>query len=363
MSDASKPICSRIEPSQFPLVIDAVGTVLAEVDSHKGRVFGADFWHWQYRDTPSGKTRVYGIFADGELKGYYHVPVYAGSILGQRGDLAMVQEVAISPELRGQGMFRKLADFVTQDLIRSGVAAAYTFPNRKSIHTFLKYNGYTQIATLPAYILPVRTGALIGSKVNLAGFEGPLGLAADRCFRAIGVPMDRAAVVSRHPRLTPQIVEVFEAYQHRHPVGLLRDRRYLSWRFEQRPGAHHYFFSLERDARLRAAAIFKLDEMLGNPALLLMDYAFYPGEEGALLQLIQKVKKEGQRATGRPFNFIFACAGSDFLPGLKKIGFLRVPSKLNPRPLDLLVRNLSASAQAIFDPCAWHVTLTDWDVM
>ncbi len=363
MSDASAPTCSRIEPSRHPLVIARVREVLGEVDSHKARVFDADFWHWQYRDAPGGSARVYGILAGGELKGYYHVPVYEGRIEGRRCDLAMVQEVAVSPELRGQGMFRKLADFVTADLLRSGVEAAYTFPNRRSIRTFLKYNGYRKIATLPAYILPVDTGAIIASKAGPPRLSRLLGRAADRCFRAVGIPPDPDAALVRHRTVTPPMLAAFAAFQTRHRVALLRDARYLSWRFERRPGARHFYFTLERGARARAAAIFKLDEMLGNPALLLMDFAFHPGGERALLQLIQEVKKQGAGAIGRPFNLIFACGGSAFLPRLKTIGFLPVPPGLNPRPLDLLVRNLSGTSRAVFDPAAWHVTLADWDVM
>ena len=146
-------------------------------------------------------------------------------------------------------------------------------------------------------------------------------------------------------------------------MSLVRDERYLRWRFEDRPGAEHFFLTLEREAQTRAAAIFKLDQMLGNPALLLMDYAFRSGEESALLQLIQHVKNAGLKAIGRPFNFIFASARSDFMPRLKKIGFIPVPARLNPRPLDLLVRNLTGTTKAIFDPAGWHVTLADWDVM
>ena len=204
MSDTLPPTCSRIDETRFHHVVDAVTRVLAEVDSHKSLVFDRDFWRWQYQETPGNNTRVYGIFTGDVLKGYYHVPVYNGQVNGRACQLAMVQEVAVSPDLRGQGMFRKLADFVTHDLCASGIEAAYTFPNRRSIHTFLKYNGYRQISTLATHVLPVRCGDLLRSKVNLCGLERILGRAVDRCFQSIRVALSPNAVIYRHPSITPK---------------------------------------------------------------------------------------------------------------------------------------------------------------
>lgn len=363
ISEASQPTCLKIDPPRFDLVIDNVREVLNEVDSHKAMVFDQNFWYWQYRDTPSGKSRVYGILVNGELKGYYHVPVYEGWVDGRNSLLAMVQEVAISPELRGQGMFRKLADFVTTDLLQSGVHAAYTFPNRKSIHTFLKYNGYTRIATLPAYVLPVDSAAIIRSKATLGGLETLIGRAADLCFRGVGVKSHPEAVITRNATISPEMMDVFSAYQTQHEVALARSPGYLTWRFEQRPGARHFYYSFRCRGNVQAAAIFKLDEMLGNHALLLMDYAFRRGEALALLQLIQHVKRNGAKDIGHPFSLIFTAGSSELVHLLKKVGFLPIPLKLNPRPLDLLVRNLAGTSEVIFDPANWHVTLADWDVM
>ena len=145
--------------------------------------------------------------------------------------------------------------------------------------------------------------------------------------------------------------------------ALTRNPDYLAWRFEKRPGARHFYFSIRSRGEVQAAAIFKLDEMLGNQALVLMDYAFREGKEFALLQLIQHVKRNGRADIGQPFSLIFTAGKSDLMPLLKKIGFVPVPAKFNPRPLDLLVRNLAGASQAIFDPANWHVTMADWDVM
>ncbi|OLB12560.1 MAG: hypothetical protein AUH07_07850 [Gemmatimonadetes bacterium 13_2_20CM_70_9] len=47
---------------------------------------------------------------------------------------------------------------------------------------------------------------------------------------------------------------------------------------------------------------------------------------------------------------------------LRRLGFVRVPQRFNPRPFDLLARGLAESGPELFEPSVWHVTLADWDV-
>jgi len=358
----SQPTYLRINEPYFPRVIEKVGSVLNEVHSHKALAFDADFWLWQYRDLPTKTAKVYAALENEEIVGYYHVPVYEGLVDGQRKRLAMVQEVAVDKELRGQGIFQELARYATRDLLASRTHAAYTFPNRQSIHTFLKYNGYTEISTLKAYILPVRSGDILRSKLKLLGVEKGIGYCADFFFRQFSIKIDSETRVQLHEQVDQDIIEIFSAYQRGHHISILRDEAYLRWRFENRPSSQHFYFVIHKDNQNLATAIFKLDEMYDNPALLLMDYAYLEGREDYLLQLIQYVKNNGAKDMGKEFSFIFTMGNSRFLLRLKKIGFIRVPQKFNPRPLKLLVRNLSHDSQDIFRPQNWHVTLSDWDV-
>lgn len=361
-SKTSQPTYLRIDEKYFSLVIEKVGSVLKEVHSHKALAFDAAFWVWQYRDLPTKTAKIYAALKNEKIIGYYHVPVYEGVVDGQKKYLAMVQEVAVDRELRGQGIFRELADFATKDLLATGIHAAYTFPNRQSIHTFLKYNGYTEISTLKTYILPVRSGDILRSKVNLFGAEAGVGYCADLFFRQFSVGMDHAAKVQLHKQVGEDIKEVFSAYQKRHYISLLKDEKYLRWRFDCRPSSRYFYFIIHINNQNVAAAVFKLDEMYDNLALLLMDYAYLDGKEDYLLQLIQHVKRNGAKEIGKDFSFIFTTGNSKLLSRLKKIGFVRVPQKFNPRPLTLLVKNLSKNSEDIFRSPNWHVTMSDWDV-
>jgi len=362
LSEKSHPICLKINHEYFPELIKRVSETLTEVGSHKACVFDAGFWMWQYLQLPTHNVKLYGIFIRGKIMGYYHVPVYEGQIAGKRKTFAMVQEVAITKGLRGQGMFRKLAEFATQDLMASQVDLAYTFPNRNSIHTFLKYNGYSKICTLQSYLLPVRCEAMISSKVPLFGLEKIIGLGADLLFSRFSPPNNSNQSVHLHQDINEDIVGVFSAFQRSKHIMLLRDRSFLAWRFRDRPHCQHFYFTLSENSHVVATAIFKSDILFDNHALILMDFAYLPGHKRSLLKLIQYVRVHGKQILNSSFHFIFTAGHGMLFSSLKQLGFIPIPERLTPRPLHLLVKNLAHRTSEILEPNNWHVTLTDWDV-
>lgn len=358
----SAPLYCKIDRTHHARLISEVAAILREEESHKAAIFDESFWNWQYLALPTHRANVYAVMVGEHIKGYYHVPLYRGRVEQEPKLFASVQDVAISKELRGGGIFRQLAEFATADLARAGVDLIYTFPNHKSIRTFLKYNAYAHIATFKMYVLPVRSGDLLHAKLNLAGVEKIAGFGVDQLLRLFSVAKEPDLVVQRHATIDRSIVEVFAEYQKAQVIAVGRDEAYLRWRYEQRPHSRHLICSIARNDRPLAAAIFKYDEMFDNPALLLMDFAFVPGGERYLLQLIQELKGRGHDPEIERFNFIFATGNNRFFQQLTKIGFIAVPEKFNPRPLNLLVKNISLSDTALLQPEHWHVTLGDWDV-
>ena len=336
---------------------------MKEVGAHNAASFDATWWDWQYRDLPTGDARIYGVLRGEEVLAYYHVPVYEGQVGGERRRFGMVQGVAVSPELRGQGVFRRLAEFATDDLARSDLALLYSFPNGRSIKAFVKYNGYAAVETLRAYVLPVRSAQLINAKANLGGLGRLLGAAVDRLFRIPSVPMEEGATLVAHEEVGDEVAAAYAAQQSGLGTALVRDRAYLTWRFVERPNSRHFIFSLQAGARTRAAAVFKWDELFGLPALLLMDYACAEGEERYVLQLLSEIKRRPRRYVPEPFALIFTAGHGALFPRLPRIGFVPVPERFNPRPLTLLARSAgSEHAEAVTSPEAWRVTLADWDV-
>lgn len=354
---------SRIEPEQQPLLLKEIRNILTEVGAHNVEIYNKEYWDWQYKNLPSGKSYVYAAWDADKIIGYYHVPVYKCSINGEEKLIGNIQDVAVNPNYRGIGLFRQLAEFANADLDKSDVELIYTFPNDKSIRTFLKYNNFKQVSRVPAYIRPVKTGGILRSKINLFGLEQIAGwfgdLAVNLFSKNVKCPN---STIEKVTEISDDLANLFTEYNKPFENHLIRDKAWLDWRYLKSVRGKHHVLTLREAGNLTAAIVLKEDEMLGNPSLLIMDIAYSKGSEKSLLHLLDQVRKHPE-LTGFKFNLIFASGLAPAFSSLSSIGFLSIPEKVNPRMLNLLARSSSDQAEAgLLEEQNWLLTLGDWDV-
>lgn len=354
---------SRIEAEKQPQLLQAIRSILTEVGAHNVAIYDQQYWDWQYRQLPTSTSYVYAAWDGDKIIGYYHVPVYRCSINGQKKLIGNIQDVAVDPNYRGSGLFRKLAEFANADLNTSGIDLIYTFPNDKSIHTFLKYNNFELVGAVSAYIRPVSSAGIIRSKVNLFGMEKLFGWLGDSLIDLFSSKIrSMDSEVETIIEVTNEVVEVFSEFSNGFKAHLIRDKAWLNWRYLNSARGKHHVLTLREAGKMTAVLVVKGDDMLGNPALLIMDFAHLPGKEASLLHLIDQVRKQPQ-LTGSKFNLMFVSGLSPVLDTFKEVGFIRIPNQLNPRTLNLLTRTCSEmDGTVIITPDNWLLTLGDWDV-
>ena len=352
-----------LAPNGIHQLVSFIIEIMRENKSHNLNLFNEKAWVWQHQKLPSKKSRVYIVKREEEILGYYHVPIYQAIFSGEIKTLAMIQEVAVSKKIRGKGVFRNLADFVHQDLLNSSIDFIYTFPNYRSIHTFINYNGYTNIKTFNIYILPTQSSNIIRSRINLFGFEKAFGFVVNKSLSFFSMPLKNGIEIILHNTFNHQLINVFNSFIQSYSISLIRDFEYLNWRYLEKPNSKHYIFSIEENNKPQAVAIFKLDEIFNNNVLLLMDFAFEPEKNNYLLQLLNEIKITPKKYIAEDFNLIFTTGLNRFYQELWKIGFMSIPGRFIPRQLNLLVKNCKLqNKEIIYKPESWNVTLSDWDV-
>lgn len=354
---------SRIEAEQQPQLLQEIRNILTEVGAHNVEIYNQAYWDWQYKQLPTGKSYVYAAWDGNKIIGYYHIPVYRCMVNGQEQLIGNIQDVAVNPNYRGGGLFRKLAEFANEDIDKTEVDLIYTFPNDKSIRTFLKYNSFGLVTSVPTYLRPVNSGEILRSKLNLLGLEKLIGFCVDGAINLISKNIKLPnAQIEKINEITTEVETVFREYASSFPIHLVRDKEWLDWRYLRSVRGKHHILGVRENGELTAILVLKVDEMLGNPALLIMDLAYLEGKENALLFLLNGVRKNPE-LTGFRFNLLFVSAIAPILPDLSNIGFVKIPEKVNPRILNLLARSTGKlSEEPLLQKNNWLLTLGDWDV-
>lgn len=354
---------SLLEAGQEPQLMEAMRAILFETGGHNAERYDRAYWDWQYTQLPTGKAQVYVAWHEGQIVGYYHIPIYDCVIDGVAKRIGNIQDVAMLAEHRGQGTFRQLAEFANASADASpDVDLIYTFPNVRSIHTFLKYNAFHRLITYPTFVMTLNAAAIAGRKVPVLGhLAGALG---GGLLSLIRQKPGLKGVVSVNDDADERIASVFQDFAGRYHCHLKRDKDWLNWRFARSPRGKHWFITSLVGQQVVAAVVVKVDPMFGSPALIVMDMAHGTGHEPELRALIAHICRGHKELIGTACHLAFYAGRSELNTGLLSLGFLEVPSRFNPRPLNLLVRDTGGVAATSFaDPKAWTVTLGDWDVL
>jgi hypothetical protein len=336
--------------------------ILQEGNSHNLTTFDRQHWEWQYRNLPTAETRIYVCICEKKIVGYYHVPIYDGYFGNVAKRFAMVQDVAISNKMRGRGVFRKLAEFATKDLVDSAaVNLIYTFPNQKSIHTFLKYSGYKEIYTYDTFVLPVSASKIIETKFSFIGIEKLAGFFVDKFFNLRSAKLPKDYEIRVDDSFDTETLRLFADFGKPFSYRLNRSKEYLKWRFCEKPKSKHFIITLRKGSEVVAVAVVKLDEILGTKTAVLIDFAFQNELDFSIL--VHSIRKDCNSLLGEQIGMIYTnfCCGN--LLKTQSFGFIKVPIKLNPRPLKLLVKNVSESEDTVLNHNEWLALLSDWDVL
>jgi GNAT superfamily N-acetyltransferase len=354
---------SRIEPEQQPQLLKEIHNILTEVGAHNVEIYNQAYWDWQYKQLPTGKSYVYAAWDGDKIIGYYHIPVYKCSINGEEKLIGNIQDVAVNPNYRGVGLFRKLAEFANEDLDKTDVDLIYTFPNDKSIRTFLKYNKFSTASAVPTYLRPINSGGILGGKVKLLGLEKVAGWFADGLINLFSKSVEiHDANVETITEISDEVESVFTEFSKPYRNHLIRDKAWLDWRYLKSIRGKHHLLCIREAGKLTAVLVLKEDEMLGNPALLIMDFAHLQGKQTSLLYLLDQVRKKKVLEDVQS-NLLFVSGITSLLSYLKQIGFYQIPEKVNPRVLNLLSRTSSElDEKPLLQEQNWLLTLGDWDV-
>lgn len=197
-------------------------------------VFGVDRslerWYWQFKDNPVGEQYIrVAVTESGDLVGHYGgIPVFA-NWAGQQLVITQVVDVMADPSVRGglsrrSGIFgRMLASYIEECLGPGRAALGYGFPpiGNLRLGRQLGYRELHRVQTLAKRIAEHHSFSLPAS---IAGLGWVVEIVDDL-----------------HP-----VDDLWMRCRTKMPVAIVRDARYLEWRYKRHPEFHYHFVVVRR---------------------------------------------------------------------------------------------------------------------
>jgi len=351
-------------PADYEALRGCIDEVYRETGAHKTQVFDRALWEWQYLENEL-PSLIAVAEAEGGLCGYFHALRFRMRFRGQPAMGALLTDLGTLSAYRRQGVFRAMCGFLLERLRAEGVDLIYLFPNARgrSLPGFVRNHRFTVVAGIPVYVAPLDLGALLALHLRLGTPGRWLGWLLQPVVRALRLrtpALEPAEEIVLLDRLDARFEPLVRDFARGRAVGLERNIRYLRWRFLEKPRGDYRVWALARRGQLSAYVVTRPAALFDTRCTVFMDLGCAAGEDAALRRLI-RTRLEADRRDGAVLGVTMGL--HPHFGELGKVGFVRVPERFNPRPLNLIAQELTETGPELFDPSAWHITPADWDVL
>ncbi len=246
------------------------------------RVFGIDrsleHWRWKFVENPAGQYIRLAQTPSGELVGQYAGLPARMTWGGKRLVLTQIIDVMVDPRfrmgLKRAGLFSALANrFIGDYSGLNKVSGGFGFPTPGALRIGERVAGYTPLHPVVCLVR------------DLGGGELSLPVRA-RLYRIQTVERVGRGIDGLWERVRPEL-----------PVAIIRDARYLNWRYADCPDVRYTMLSASSrlTGTLAGVAILRM-EVHGKPVAALVDWLVSRRATGAALALLARCEGVARQA-------------------------------------------------------------------
>jgi GNAT superfamily N-acetyltransferase len=317
------------------------------------------FFRWQYDENPAGPAlSTLARARTGELIGQFGAVPLCMWVDGEQRLAALALNVVTAEAYRRQGVFAALGRAAEERMAQADVTLAWAFPNANSFPGFLSRLGYSHAGDVPLLVRPVNARRLVAQWLPAPGAPALAALLS----RPFLPPLPRNAPPVEGVTVEPvaDFDEAFDAFwrrvRGRQRVMVVRDARYLAWRFRRIPLRRYDVLRAVAGGEMAGYAVLRAGDVLGMNAGLIVD-------------LLVADERAG-RALASAALAHFAERDVDLLASLmlphtpefrllRRAGFRPLPRALLPQRFRLVARD----GAALRDLRSWFLTMGDYDVV
>lgn len=261
---------------------------------------------------------------------------------------------------RRKGLFNKMSAAVYARCKEAGVSLVYGFPNGASAPGFFSKSGWSRLDPVPFLVLPLRARYFL----RKAGLSSGIARFAPDWLPTRQPPPLLAAneEVAVQLVLEPAVDALWESFSQPIRIGVIRDRKYLSWRLK-RPGGGYKVFAFRRAGELRGLAVTTLKEKHGGSIGYVMEVLHAPDDSRAG-EVVLNAAIDDLAAQKCDAVLAWCLEHSPNRTTYRRVGFRTLPDWARPIELHFGALALDAPADAaVGNRRNWYLSYLDSDTV
>ena len=240
-------------------------------------------WLWKYKNNPFGFIQTV-TECDGQIVGHMGlVPVdmkVGDSVV--RG--AQAVELAVHPRFRRQGMFLEIGKTLMKEAAEEAIPIVYGVPNEPAYHGHIKY-GWFYVGRIPVLIKFLSVSGLlsfllvkfyyfirrrhspVSGKENIRPFPFLISLLgwmssfpSIRKHKSVRTLATESFLIRQVSSFDSRVDDLWDYAAKSLTFGIVRKRRYLTWRYFEKPYSDYKVFFAEKDGSLKGYVILSIEK-------------------------------------------------------------------------------------------------------
>ena len=322
-------------------------------------------WRWEFQENPAAREWIRLAWDGPHLAGQYTSSPMRMAIEGQEVLAGLSHDTMTDPEYGGLGIFTKTARELYERMEADGARFIYGFPNANSIGGFTRRLGWHRVMPTPVWLRPVAPFGLVGAKLRLP--LSPLDGVADALFglqRRLSARRGAGIDVHEEAQVGDWADELWARCRPQHRIWVIRDQRYLSWRYGARPETRYTLLTAWRGGRIAGFLALAMSERGGQPVGFVMDLLADVTVDGCCEALLDAAALRA-REMGAALMSAMVTPGCRYRRAFLSRAFIPLPERLFPKQLHFGARAFGdgGDTELISDPRAWLISWGDVDVL
>jgi hypothetical protein len=288
---------------------------------------------------------------------------YQGSVI----DGAISTATVTDKRHRGKGLFTQLAETLYENVEKDGCKIVFGFPNSQSIHGFTTRLGWFEVNDFPLHLKIIDffpfVKKYIGSRLIAGVFSTLLSF-------TVKVVFQKFADYGYEIKLTPTgtlpagIDEPWKESESLNRIGVVRNEKYLSWRYFEKPFYDYDFYVVSHGGQLCGYFVLYLGEKFGLRTIYIMECVVTKENPSAYKAILHKLENIARERQADSISVLLLPNHPQYKL-FKQSGFIRVPRKLLPQKIYFAAKVLSKDIDASYvkDAKNWYISWGDLDVV
>jgi hypothetical protein len=326
-------------------------------------------WVWQFKNLYGFWPPVVLAEIDSNIIAQYAVmrlPVHykKNSVQG-----AISTATVTDASHRGKGLFTKLAQALYEDLKKDGCQIVFGFPNKQSFHGFVSRLGWFEIGAFPLHLRIIDPFPFVKKFLgdNILSNLGAkiFGIANKSLFRERRKVGDDYTIKPCSPGELPDGIEaLLKASTISDRIGVVRDSRYLEWRYLDKPFFTYEIYTVTKQSALCGYFVIYVAEKLGLKTVYVMECSSTNDSSEIYSAMLRKLDEIALERKADSISMLLMTNHPQYRL-FRRSGFIRVPKKLLPQKIYFAAKVLSEKIDTVYarDPKNWYITWGDLDVI